>query len=196
MSCYCGLWERHGRGRLGQGSHRQLSQSWAHTTPLLSTSLSTSPTMARRSLSFRLVLLGSLLSLLFLLYASYTDDYLGLHGLHGLHTSCPPAAYNKSGQWVYHPRTNSHNMTSPDDALAFSGFQGCASSREFYWHLAADKPEQWDRFPAAQSWRWVPTQCKEMRKFEPERVVQHLVEHGGWLLIGGKPSSLRNLACD
>ena len=161
----------------------------------LSTSLHFA-TMARRSLSFRLVLLGSLLSLLFLLYASYDDDYLGLlHGPHELFTSCPPAAYNNSGQWVYHPRTNSHNMSSPDDALAFSGFQGCASSREFYWHLAADKPEQWDRFPAAQSWRWVPTQCNQMRKFEPERVVQDLVEHGGWLLVGGEPSSPRDLAC-
>ena len=186
MSCCGRLWERHyregqslARERLGN-CRRARIQPQLHLSSFRSTSLHFL-TMARRSLSFRLVLLGSLLSLLFLIYASYDSDYLGLRD------SCPPSAYSNTGQWVYHPRTNSHNMSSPEDALAFSGFEGCASSREFYWHLAADKPEQWDRFPAAQSWRWVPTrECKNMRKFEPERVVQDLVERGGWLLVGGK----------
>lgn len=159
--------------------------------------------LSRRSLSFRLFLLASVLSLLFLLHAAYDydPDFSLLPDFLKQHSSCPPAAYN-TGQWVYHPRTNSSEMTSPRDALTFSGFRGCASSREFDWHLAADKPEQWDRFPAAHNWKWTPSQeCTKLQKFEPERVVQHLVERGGWLLVGGQSlifliPSLTNIFAD
>ncbi|KAK2464327.1 hypothetical protein APHAL10511_003784 [Amanita phalloides] len=132
-----------------------------------------------RSFTFRLFLLGSLLSLSFLLYSSFDiDSNLTLY------SSCPTKAYS-SGKWAYHPRTSATNMTSKDDALAFSGFKGCASSREYDWHLATDNPAQWDRFPAAQSWQWIPgRRCRNMRKFEPEVVIKDLAERGGWLLIG------------
>ena len=30
-------------------------------------------------------------------------------------------------------------------SLSFSGFEKCASSREYYWHLASDREDQWDR---------------------------------------------------
>ncbi|KAF8802701.1 hypothetical protein BYT27DRAFT_7215206 [Phlegmacium glaucopus] len=76
-------------------------------------------------------------------------------------------------------------MTSPDDALTFSGFEKCASSREYYWHLAADREAQWDRFPDAQSWEWVPGKnCKGMEPLNPENLVKDLVEDGGWYLVG------------
>ncbi|KAF8629401.1 hypothetical protein AX15_003456 [Amanita polypyramis BW_CC] len=141
--------------------------------------------LVARSLSFRLVLLGSFLSVLLFIF-SYTreSDFHLFPEYFGTLSSCPPNAYN-DGKWLYYPRTNASKMTSPDDAIGFSGFKGCASSREFYWHLAADKSEQWDRFPAAQSWQWIPSeQCKNMRSFKPEEVVRHLVESGGWLLVG------------
>lgn len=100
--------------------------------------------------------------------------------------SCTPHAYAQ-GSWSYHPRTTAENMTSPDDALAFSGFEKCASSREYYWHLASDRLDHWDRFPAAQSWEWIPgKECKGMNPFTPEDLVKNLVEDGGWYLVGGK----------
>ena len=78
-------------------------------------------------------------------------------------------------------------MTSPEDALAFSGFEKCASSREYYWHLASDREDQWDRFPGAHSWEWIPgEQCKGMKPLNPEDLVRTLVEDGGWYLVGGK----------
>ena len=80
-------------------------------------------------------------------------------------------------------------MEKKDDALFFSGFKGCASSREYYWHLAADKESQWDRFPRAHSWEWVvnpASQCDDdLGPIDPEEIVKHLVEDGGWLLVGG-----------
>lgn len=100
--------------------------------------------------------------------------------------SCSPQAYAE-GSWSYHPRTTAKNMTSPEDALAFSGFEKCASSREYYWHLASDKEDQWDRFPGAHSWEWIPgKKCKGMKPFNPEDLVRTLVEDGGWYLVGGK----------
>jgi hypothetical protein len=100
--------------------------------------------------------------------------------------SCSPQAYAE-GSWSYHPRTTAMNMTSSEDALAFSGFEKCASSREYYWHLASDKEDQWDRFPGAHSWEWIPgKQCKGMKSLNPEDLVRALVEDGGWYLVGGK----------
>jgi len=76
-------------------------------------------------------------------------------------------------------------MTLPDDALAFSGFEKCASSREVYWHLASDRQDQWDRFPGAQSWEWIPgKECQGMNPLTPEDLVKTLVEDGGWYLVG------------
>ena len=80
-------------------------------------------------------------------------------------------------------------MEKKDDALFFSGLKGCASSREYYWHLGADKADQWDRFPRAHSWEWVvnpASQCHDdLGPIDPEKIVKHLVEDGGWLLVGG-----------
>jgi hypothetical protein len=79
------------------------------------------------------------------------------------------------------------HMLDKTQALQFSGFSGCASSREFYWHLAADNEDQWDRFPAAQSYKWEVGKdegCKGLRELNQEDMVRDLVEQGGWLLVG------------
>lgn len=79
-------------------------------------------------------------------------------------------------------------MEKQEDALNFSGFEGCASSREYWWHLASDNEGQWGRFPGAQSWEWVPgsDECRGLRRLDPSEMVRDLVEEGGWLLLGGK----------
>ncbi|THU90887.1 hypothetical protein K435DRAFT_675186, partial [Dendrothele bispora CBS 962.96] len=89
------------------------------------------------------------------------------------------------GSWVYKPKTNKTQMTSPDDALEFAGLESCASSREFYWHLASDREEQWDCFPKVSSWEWEPQAgtCS-IAPFNPESFVRTLVNDGGWLLVG------------
>lgn len=127
-------------------------------------------------------------------------DLLRLHkqgvlqaaGRPGHQLSCPPAAYS-NGSWVpgspKSPRWREvpERMTASLDAIKFGGFEGCASSRQVGWALGADVPEQWDRFPNVTSWGWVPgDECREMEDWDKERVVRHLIEDGGWLLIGGK----------
>lgn len=69
----------------------------------------------------------------------------------------------------------------------FSGFEKCASSREYFWHLGADDEAQYDRFPGAQSWEWIPgSGCEEMQPLNAETLVRNLVEDGGWYLVGGE----------
>jgi hypothetical protein len=102
-----------------------------------------------------------------------------------IHSSCSPQNYT-AGEWVHAPLTTKTNMTELGDSLEFSGFGTCASSREFWWHLGADNSEQWDRFPGAQSWAWAPGEnCTRLRPLDPEEFIKHLVEDGGWYLVGG-----------
>ncbi|KAF9050493.1 hypothetical protein BJ165DRAFT_1342460 [Panaeolus papilionaceus] len=98
---------------------------------------------------------------------------------------CSPQAYS-NGEWVFEPRSNKSGMSSPDDALQFSGFEGCASSRKYRWHLGSDKQEQWGRFPGAQSWRWKPSEdCEQhLDSLAAPILLKHLVEEGGWFLVG------------
>lgn len=76
-------------------------------------------------------------------------------------------------------------MTDKDEALTFAGLEGCASSREYYWHLAVDNEEQWNRFPMVSSWKWMPGSDCNAREFGKEEMVRDLVEQGGWLILGG-----------
>ncbi|KAF9064994.1 hypothetical protein BDP27DRAFT_1384656 [Rhodocollybia butyracea] len=96
-------------------------------------------------------------------------------------------SFGKTGKWTYSPRTNKTALVNSEDALIFAGFEGCASSREFYWHLASDKQGQWDRFPVVDSWKWdlENTGC-DLRDLEThkEEMVRDLVEKGGWLILG------------
>ncbi|TBU36537.1 hypothetical protein BD309DRAFT_878227 [Dichomitus squalens] len=98
--------------------------------------------------------------------------------------TCPPRSW-AAGQWVPKPPpTNRTDFTKPQDAYEFLGFQGCASSREHWWHLAADNEKLYDRFPGVASWDWAtPSDC-EVRPLNPSAIVRDLVEQGGWLLIG------------
>ncbi|KAI0762158.1 hypothetical protein BD413DRAFT_484999 [Trametes elegans] len=98
--------------------------------------------------------------------------------------TCTPRDW-ASGQWVPSaPPTNRTDFNHSSDAYEFLGLQGCASSREVFWHLGADNDRLWDRFPAVASWRWQPPSTCEVRDLSPELLLRDLVEHGGWLLVG------------
>lgn len=138
------------------------------------------------SFSKRLIGLLTLATFLFALSTFYTStsSLKSSFGLSSILHTCSPADYS-DGEWAYSPHTAKSNMTQQEDALTFSGFTGCASSREFFWHLAADKKEQWDRFPGAQSWKWVPGQkCTGLRPLDARELIKDLVEDGGWYLVG------------
>ncbi|KAH6906538.1 hypothetical protein BKA70DRAFT_1372481 [Coprinopsis sp. MPI-PUGE-AT-0042] len=129
---------------------------------------------------------------------------------------CSPEDYS-NGTWVYRPyttrpqqlsRTNlldagdaihppgpndTQAMSQYSDALKFARYEGCASSREYWWHLGADPKEMWDRFPGVAEWEWVPgKRCRAgsgrwgdgLREWDTQEVIKELVEGGGWLLIG------------
>ena len=140
-----------------------------------------------RSFTGRLVALGAVLTLLILVY-TYTAPFayqLDLSKFTSSRHTCSPESYS-NGSWAFLPRTNTSNMTTKEQALDFAGFSGCASSREYDWHLATDKPEQWDRFPNVSSWQWIPGEsCQGLRPLDPLALVKELVEEGGWLLVGG-----------
>ncbi|KAJ7477173.1 hypothetical protein B0H11DRAFT_2030044 [Mycena galericulata] len=98
--------------------------------------------------------------------------------------TCPPRSY-ADGKWVYSPRTSDTSMTSQEDALRFSGFEGCASSREYYLHLGSDNKDHWARFPDVTSWQWQPKQSGcQIQEMQALDLLRELVEQGGWLLIG------------
>lgn len=103
-------------------------------------------------------------------------------------SSCPPRAW-AAGNWTPTPAPRPaapDHMSTPRDALAFAGFEGCASDREFFWHLASDTEQQWDRWPAVTSWQWSPSdECRDLRPLDPAAMIKDMVEQGGWLLIGG-----------
>ncbi|CAL1705920.1 unnamed protein product [Somion occarium] len=105
-------------------------------------------------------------------------------------SGCTPEQW-ANGQWI--PRTlhtNKTEMTKQEDALEFIGFEGCASSREFFWHLGADV-QNWDHFPGVAAWKWKPSNECDIRAFDAEALVQDMVEQGGWLLIGDSVTELQ-----
>lgn len=128
------------------------------------------------------LVLTTFLCAIYISTPSFKAPSFGLPILH----SCSPVDYS-DGEWIYSPHTTKTNMTEREDALEFSGFSGCASSREFFWHLAADRDEQWDRFPGAQSWKWVPgKKCIGLRPLSAENLIKNMIEDGGWYLVGGE----------
>ena len=144
-----------------------------------------------RSLSSKLITLLSILSVFclatYLLPSHFRPDFpswrLPPSRTRG---TCPPRSW-AAGQWVSKPPpTTRTNFTKPEDAYEFLGLEGCASSREHWWHLAADNPKLYDRFPGVASWAWSPPSDCEVRTLDPSAIVKDLVEQGGWLLIGGE----------
>ncbi|KAJ7725018.1 hypothetical protein B0H16DRAFT_1333065, partial [Mycena metata] len=98
--------------------------------------------------------------------------------------TCSPKSY-ANGRWVHSSRTVNTSMANRDDVLRFAGFDhGCASTREYYWHLGVDNEALWARFPDVNSWRWQPNakQC-DIQEMQQADLVRELVE-GGWLLVG------------
>ncbi|GLB45042.1 hypothetical protein LshimejAT787_1901200 [Lyophyllum shimeji] len=145
-----------------------------------------------RSLTVKVLFLGTTFTLLLLLYINTNPSFLTSTSFRGdrfdrLPGTCPARAY-ANGQWTGpHYLTNDRIMTNETQALAFAGFEGCASSREFDWHLASDNEEQFDRFPDAQSYRWTvgpKDGCEGLEELNKEKMVRDMVEQGGWLLLG------------
>ena len=137
------------------------------------------------------MLMGGASIVLTLMFAGYqyseNHDLSPIIHYEGYETkgTCPPKAY-AAGSWQrankFPPGTK---MKESADALAFAGFEGCAADREFFWHLASDRPEQWEnRFPMAYDYLWSPGKGCDIRPFDREALVKDLVEKGGWLLIG------------
>lgn len=143
--------------------------------------------LSPRSFTGRLVALSAAFTTLILVY-TYTAPpalQINLTALTTPRSTCSPESY-ANGSWAFRPRTNATSLTVKEDVLSFAGFSGCASSREVDWHLAVDKPEQWDRFPDVSSWEWVPgEECQGLRPLDPAALVKDLAEEGGWLLVGG-----------
>ncbi|OSC97417.1 hypothetical protein PYCCODRAFT_1377192 [Trametes coccinea BRFM310] len=146
---------------------------------------------APRSLSSKLLAALAVVSILFVAHSFLPSDLkpslssLSLHSSSRTRSTCPPDVW-ASGEWVPKaPPTTRTNLTKPDDVYEFLGLEGCASTREVYWHLAADNERLWDRFPGVASWRWAPPEDKcQIRDLNPAALVRDLVEQGGWLLIG------------
>ncbi|KAJ7599084.1 hypothetical protein C8J56DRAFT_1158100 [Mycena floridula] len=99
-------------------------------------------------------------------------------------SACPPKAYG-TGRWEYNPRSSKTNMTDRSQAYPFAGFDGCASTREVFWHLGIDNDDHFKRFPKASSWKWQPEAhgCS-IKDFGKEEFVRDLVENGGWMILG------------
>lgn len=159
--------------------------------------------MARYFLSrtAKLLIFGGFLTSLLTLYTLHPSSSRLRDSVSGIfwikqQPQCPPDLW-ASGQWAHRnpPRTDIQNVTSVADVLALEGFQGCASDREYKWHITADE-DQWDRFPDVASYEWTPPTNCNVRHFERQQVIRDMVEKGGWLLLGGEcPSAFRVVVC-
>ena len=132
------------------------------------------------------ILMGGATIILTLMFAVYqhSDNY---HLQPYFHSSsrCSAEAYS-AGSWKPANKFPSGTkMKEKSDAIAFGGFEGCAADREFFWHLASDRPEQWkNRFPMAYDYTWSPADDCNIRPLDREALVTDLVQKGGWFLIG------------
>lgn len=145
----------------------------------------------QRGLVLKVVGLGAVITFLLTLYtahpssaglrASVSDMFAARQ-----RSQCTPEQW-AAGQWTRRtpPRTHKQNASSVAEVLEFEGFQGCASDREYKWHLAADD-DQFDRFPEVAAYEWTPPSSCNVRDLDREALVADLVEKGGWLLIGGE----------
>ncbi|GJE90055.1 hypothetical protein PsYK624_061780 [Phanerochaete sordida] len=143
----------------------------------------------QRGLVLKVVALGAVITFLLTLYTTHPSS-AGLRASVSdifsvrQRSQCTPEQW-ASGQWTRRdpPRTHKQNASSVADVLEFEGFQGCASDREYKWHLAADD-DQFDRFPEVAAYKWTPPSTCNVRELDREAFVADLVEKGGWLLIG------------
>ncbi|KAI0744295.1 hypothetical protein C8Q80DRAFT_1186117 [Daedaleopsis nitida] len=139
---------------------------------------------APRSLSAKFFVLVAVVSLIYLAQFVIPYDLPSFSLSSRTRGTCPPKSW-ANGKWVPKPPpTNRTDFSTPSDAFEFLGLEGCASSREIFWHLAADNERLWDRFPGVSTWRWQPPSDCEVRDLVRELLVRDLIEQGGWLLIG------------
>lgn len=146
-----------------------------------------------RSLAAKLITLAAFVTFILALYTytsqtTYTFSFpeLSIFSQSRIRGSCSPDAWN-NGHWEHAaPPTNLTAISNRKDALQFAGFEGCASDREFFWHLASDKEDQWWRWPAVSSYKWVPSKKCDVRTLDGSAMVKDMVEDGGWLLVGGE----------
>ncbi|KAG2127491.1 hypothetical protein DEU56DRAFT_528860 [Suillus clintonianus] len=143
-----------------------------------------------RSLSTRVLVLGAIITFAIALYTfSSTEysfrisDWSSIFSQQRQHSPCTPEQWS-DGRWVYSPTSDLKNLTSPEQALALAGFEGCAADREYHWHLGTDHEEQWDRFPKVSSYRWAPSSQCDVHPLNGAAMVKDMVENGGWLLLG------------
>lgn len=147
--------------------------------------------LGHRSLTTKVIILGGFITFLLTLYTTHPSSARLRSSVSDIfairqRSQCTPQQWS-SGQWTRRvpPRTTKQNATSVADVLEFEGFEGCASDREYKWHLAAED-DQLDRFPEVTAYRWTPPPSCNVRQFDREAFVQDLVEKGGWLLLGGE----------
>ena len=149
-----------------------------------------------RSLTARLatlLLTAAALRLTYLLFSPHSEarglslfQYAFSHPPHHGGGTCPPEAW-AAGRWAARPPlTDRTRMSASEEAYEFLGFEGCASNREHWWHLGADKEQLFDRFPGVASWRWEPPRACDIQDLGAAALVKHLVEDGGWMLVGGE----------
>ncbi|KAJ8586121.1 hypothetical protein M405DRAFT_772077 [Rhizopogon salebrosus TDB-379] len=137
-----------------------------------------------RSFSTKIILLGVIITFAITLYNfSYPDSFHIFDWSPQQHTSCTPEQWS-DGRWVYSPTSDLQALTSPEQAIAFAGFEGCTSDREIRWHLGTDQEEQWNRFPNVSSYKWVPSGQCDIHQLNGAAMVKDMVENGGWFLLG------------
>ncbi|KAI0041294.1 hypothetical protein FA95DRAFT_710773 [Auriscalpium vulgare] len=106
---------------------------------------------------------------------------------------CSPDAWS-NGQWTRRPEdltdATSHDtaeIKGPEDAMRLGGFEGCASSREVWWHMAVDRMPDYNPYPNVTRYDWTPASkgcATGVRPLDGAELVRELVEDGGWFLIG------------
>lgn len=139
----------------------------------------------------KLLILGGFLTFLLTLYSLHPSSTRLRQSVSGVFSfrerkPCSPELWS-DGQWTRRipPHSTKANASNVADVLEFHGFEGCASDREYKWHLGADDSEL-SRYPDVSSWQWTPPSRCNARPFVKEEVVQDLVENGGWFLVGGE----------
>ena len=144
---------------------------------------------SRRALTVTLLFLSSVTIFLTFVYSPSFRRYVKYPDVPLQLQSCPPDAY-AAGQWIRKP--NSSVLSSKDDVLALSAFEGCASSREVSWHLGTSWSEEQEAQKLqwrgnASSYNWIPGDgCEGYTEVQRESLLRQLVEDGGWLVLGGQ----------
>lgn len=146
-------------------------------------------TRRRLALAFVVALTASLfcLSFYYNYYASATLSYAAAAAAAFAPPGmCRPRDYI-AGHWSR--RRDAREVWTEQDAVQSSGFLGCASNREYGWHLGTEWddntefPRRWWRGNVS-AYDWVPG-CARYRRADRETWVTRLVEEGGWLILGG-----------